>query len=581
MDNIKELFDVIDKSIDNINNYDEEINNLLQSDEIPEIPSYSDESCSELKDEVLELKNKLNSDESCSDLKDEVLELKNKLNNQSETSDITKLKEELKEAKEIISSSDCFDKLAECKKKLKILKSQNGGVEPLIVDESSVNAFKNQQVLFGDIVMLSNILSEMKEWKKTTDTEDEVLKLIASQGITESKIQNIVGFIGDDWYKIGRSGLELKLENLTSEVSSSLTRFDFHKQTESTMGILKIVSDITKYALSKYTEYIPTFSVSRSNRKFAISTHMYDIYSANKFSNDLTDLQKNTILKDMYALALTTLLPRTLSDSSLDLLVDPSNLRIEEVKSIVFDKDTKKDVEEITTKSFSHHKNLNVMRSFVNSIQQNENNGALILSGIQSLIIQLGKENGLKLSEKWDIDVLTRMGKNTLNKLWKKENNLDLEFTEKDGDDYKIINPYEKYFEYFKDGIDKYFFYSMNPPTRSSVIREDDSIDGISLSDIIDKINGVKKPIPIAPPLPGIPEAPPLPGIPMPPPLPGIVPVAPPLPGMPVPPPLPGLIPSTKSNDRPAFSADALQAQINRLRKVNSSSQLTYFPFLF
>ena len=212
MDNIKELFDVIDKSIDTINNYDEEINNLLQSDEIPEIPSYSDESCSELKDEVLELKNKLNSDESCSDLKDEVLELKNKLNNQSETSDITKLKEELKEAKEIISSSDCFDKLAECKKKLKILKSQNGGVEPLIVDESSVNAFKNQQVLFGDIVMLSNILSEMKEWKKTTDTEDEVLKLIASQGITESKIQNIVGFIGDDWYKIGRSGLELKLK---------------------------------------------------------------------------------------------------------------------------------------------------------------------------------------------------------------------------------------------------------------------------------------------------------------------------------------------------------------------------------
>ena len=557
MDNIKELFDIIDKSIDNINNYDEEINNILKSDEIPEIPSVIP-------------------DESCSELKNEVLELKNKLNNQSESSDITKLKEELKEAKEIISSSDCFDKLAQCKKKLKILKSQNGGVEPLIVEESSVNAFKNQQVLFGDIIMLSNILSEMKEWKNTINTEDDLLKLIASQGITESKIQTIVGFIGDDWYKIGRSGLELKLENLTSEVSSSLTRFDFHKQTESTMGILKMVSDITKYALSKYTEYIPTFSVSRSNRKFAISTHMYDIYSSNKFSSDLPDTEKNTILKNMYALTLATLLPRTFSDSSLDLLVDPSSLRMEEVKSIVFDKVTKKDVEQITNKSFSHHKNLNVMKSFVNSIQQNENNGALILSGIQSLIIQLGKENGLKLSEKWDIDVLTRMGKTTLNKLWKKENNLDLDFTDKDGDDYKIINPYEKYFEYFKDSIDKYFFYNMNPPTKSSVIRENDSIDGISLSDIIDKINGVKKPIPVAP-LPGIPEAPPLPGMPVPPPLPGM-PVPPPLPGL-IPPLPPGRLPPKKKNDRPAFSADALQAQINRLRKVNSSSQLTYFPF--
>ena len=74
--------------------------------------------------------------------------------------------------------------------------------------------------------------------------------------------------------------------------------------------------------------------------------------------------------------------------------------------------------------------------------------------------------------------------------------------------------------------------------------------------------------MPVPPPLPGMPVPPPLPGMPVPPPLPGLI---PPLP--------PGRLPPKKKNDRPAFSADALQAQINRLRKVNSSSQLTYFPF--
>ena len=415
------------------------------------------------------------------------------------------LQDEVNRLNEMIQSSDCLKDLDECKQRLQIFKDRNGGKEPILVDTKSTDVYFDTRKNAGILGLFLSIISNMKLWKETDITSEDQLKEMIKKAGGDLEDEHMELFIslmrkynGDDWYKIGRDFLSTRVENMTDEFSSAISTFDFYKKTQTTFAKLNLISELTKYNLQKYVSFIPMVSQSDKkssyvNRKI-METYISNIYSSNPYiENDAES--RDAYIKKIYTFAMKQMKARkTLTDKHIDLLVNPTDLKETIVYETRYDPEKKKDVSFEVIQKLSSHKDLNTMKDFSLAGTRAINDGPLTLAIIESIRLQIEKENGKSLSEKWSLDPLVKKGVEILEKdIWKKEKTSELEFTAEIDGKMETINPYEIHYDMFKNGIDMYMYYGFNPPLQTEVILEESTFGDSLVADELERILKLKK----------------------------------------------------------------------------------------
>lgn len=516
---------------------------------------------SEILRQQLDSKNSSNTQTPCDDITRENEDLKQQLliiKTKSSVGNDNNLQDEVNRLNEMIQSSDCLKDLDECKQRLQIFKDRNGGKEPIIVDTKSTIGYFDTIKSTGILGLFLSLISEMKLWKDTDITsEDQLVEMIKKAGgLDDSSMELFISLMrkynGDDWYKIGRDFLSSRVENMGEEFSSSISTFDFYKETQTTSAKLKLMSELTTYNLQKYVSFIPMVTPSVNNSNYVnrkiMETYISNIYSSNPYIENNTE-SRDAYIKKIYTFAMKQMKARKmLTDKHVDLLVNPTDLKETIVYETKYDREQRRDVSVETIQKLSSHKDLNTMRDLSLAGTQAIKDGPLTLAVIESIRLQIEKENGKTLSEKWSLDNLVKKGVEILeNDIWKKEKSGNLEFTVEIDGNMETINPYEIHYDMFKNGIDKYMYYGFNPPLQTGIVLDESTIGDFLVADELERIvklkqlekpSGEQVPLkqpPVAPPMPNIPLGPAPPRIPLPTPQPQDG--EPPLP--PLPPPLP------------------------------------------
>jgi len=421
---------------------------LMQS----QLDNIDDSQLEQMKMENESLKNQLESSQkqdstSCDDITREnenlkeqllIIKTKNPGNNDKQTEN---LQDEVKRLNEMIQSSDCLKDLDECKQRLQIFKERNGGKEPIIVDKKSTPAYFDTLRNTGILGLFLSLISEMKAWKDTDiKSENQLYEMIKKKGeLDDESMELFISLMrkygGEDWYN-----------------------------------------------LQKYVSFIPMVSQSENNSNYInrkiLETYISNIYSSNPYIENNKE-SRDAYIKKIYTFSMKQMKARkTMTEKHIDLLVNPTDLKTTIVYEIRYDPEQRKDVSIPVTQNLSTHKDLNTMKDFSLAGTRAINDGPFTLAVIESIRLQIQKENGKAFAEKWSIDNLVTKGVKILESdIWKREKPGKMEFTTEIEGKMETINPYEVHYDMFKNGIDNYMYLGFKPPLQTGNIMEESLID--------------------------------------------------------------------------------------------------------